>query len=115
MEERRKNKRLELNSRLLIKPLNAEGNPQDVMIDIEDVSKTGIGFTCDQPLTIGTVYEGFLTIWTKEVLHAFLEIIRIEKADDTYSYGATFVGMPEMDASRISLYDTVNSELENQK
>lgn len=115
MNERRKNKRLELESKLLIKSLNAEENPHEVGIDIIDVSKTGIGFTCDKPLTIGTVYEAYLTIWTKEMIHAFLEIIRIEKNADDYTYGAIFIGMPEMDASRISLYDTINEELKKQE
>ena len=57
---------------------------------------------------IGSVYESYLTIWTKEVLHAFFEIRRIEKIDeDSYNYGAIFIGMPEMDAARIEVYQTV--------
>ena len=70
MNERRKTKRSELSSRLIIKQLNG-GNDKEVAIEVEDISKTGIGFTCIEPLSIGEVYEGFLTIWTKEVLHAF--------------------------------------------
>jgi len=115
MEERRKNKRLELESKIIIKSLNEPGEQHEAVIDIVDVSKTGVGFTCNLPLVIGTVYEAYLTIWTKEVLHAFIEIVRIEKSGDHFNYGATFVGMPGMDASRISIYDTVNTELEKQK
>ena len=65
----------------------------------------------DKPLQIGAVYEAFLTIWTKEVLHAFIEIVRIVKEDATYSYGGIFIGMPEMDAARIEVYDTVTSSV----
>ena len=114
MEERRKSKRLELESKIIIKSLNNPGEQHEAIIDIMDASKSGVGFNCDLPLTIGTIYEAYLTIWTKEVLHTFIEIVRIEKKGDTFNYGATFVGMPGMDVSRISIYDTVNSELEMQ-
>ena len=68
----------------------------------------GVGFTCNKTLEIGAIYESFLEIWTKEVLHTFLEIVRIEKKDDTFFYGSLFVGLPEMDAQRIGIYQTVN-------
>lgn len=106
MEERRKNKRTTLNSSIILKRLD-DGRDEEVEIEVIDVSKTGVGFTCTEPLTIGAIYESFLTIWTKEVLHAILEIIRIEKKGNTISYGAIFVGMPEMDACRIETYQTV--------
>ncbi len=111
MEERRRNRRMELESKLLVKSINGgEDTPKEVTIDIIDVSKTGVGFQCEQALLIGTVYEAYLTIWTKEVIHAFLEIVRIEKKSDSYHYGATFVGLPGMDASRIEIYDTLTKE-----
>lgn len=100
MEERRKNKRTGYTSHLEIKRLNGEG-VDEVGIDIIDISKTGIGFTCNEPLGIAAIYEGYLTIWTKEVLHAFMEIVRIEKKEDTFEYGAIFIGMPEMETNRI--------------
>ena len=106
MEERRRNERHPLDSTILIKRLDGGGS-EEVSIDIVDVSKTGIGFTCNIPLTIGAVYESYLKIWTQETLHAFLEIVRIVKEDGTFNYGAIFIGMPEMDMSRISVYETV--------
>ena len=106
MEERRKSKRMELQSKLMANRLDRK-EPQEVYIEVQDVSKTGVGFTCDEPLTIGAVYEGYLTIWTKEVIHAFMEIVRIVKKDDTFEYGAIFIGMPEMDAARIEVYRVV--------
>lgn len=109
MEDRRKNRRMELESRLLIKSLNGS-TQEEVAIEVMDVSKTGIGFLCDNELTIGTVYEAYLTIWMKEQLHIFLEVIRVSKNDDNrYNYGAIFVGMPEMDSKRIEVYDTMES------
>ena len=107
MNERRKTKRSDLSSRLIIKRLDGE-EVQEVSIEVIDVSKTGIGFTSTEPLGIGAVYEGYLTIWTKEVLHAFIEIVRIEKKDDIFEYGAIFIGMPEMEANRIEVYQSFN-------
>lgn len=106
MEEKRKYRRMDLQSRLLVKRLDSK-ETKEVNIEVTDVSKTGVGFKCDEPLTIGALYEGYLTIWTKEVLHAFLEIVRIEKTEDAFIYGAIFVGMPEMDSSRIEVYRIV--------
>ena len=108
MEERRKNRRMELESRIEIKRLDQIGENEEAAIEINDVSKTGVGFNCKKPLTIGAVYEAYMTIWTKEVIHAFIEIVRIEKKEDTFEYGGIFVGMPEMDAQRIEVYDTVS-------
>ena len=106
MEERRRCQRRELKSKLLVKRLDTNGN-QEVGVDVKNVSKTGIGFYCDEVLNIGAVYEAFLTIWTKEVIHAFIEIVRIEKEDNTFEYGGLFIGMPEMDLQRIDVYNVV--------
>lgn len=110
MEERRKNKRMELSSKLLMKRLDAKGDTKEVDIDVVDVSKTGVGFWCGEALEIGAVYEVFLTIWTKETLHAFIEIVRIEKKEDgQFSYGSIFIGMTEIEASRIETYGTIET------
>ena len=107
MEERRKSKRTDLKSKLLVKRLD-DGTLEEVSVDVLNVSKTGIGFNCDELLEIGAVYEAYLTIWTKEVIHAFIEIIRIEKEPDTFQYGGLFIGMPEIDLQRIDVYNVVS-------
>lgn len=108
MEERRRANRRKLVSELVVKRLD-NNEEEEVEIEIVDVSKSGIGFLCEQLLGIGSVYEGFLRIWTQEVIHAFLEIVRIEKKEEGFHYGAIFIGMPASDASRIEVYDTVES------
>ena len=112
MNERRKNRRIGLESKIIIKCLGDDIWPQEVAIEIVDVSKTGIGFKCKNSLELGAVYEAYLTIWTKEVIHVLIEVIRIDKAEDSFLYGGIFVGMAEMDAARIAIYDTFNSEAE---
>ena len=109
----RKSRRMDLVSKLIIKRLSGKktDGASEVIIDVQNVSKTGVGFTCDTLLEIGTVYEAYLTIWTKEVIHAFVEIVRIEKEEKTFSYGGIFIGMPEMDAARIEVYDTVSANV----
>lgn len=107
MQERRRNKRSPLQSTLVMKRIDNNVTEQ-VAIQITDVSKGGIGFNCNEILQIGTIYESYLTLWTKEVLHAFLQIVRIEMKGEGFIYGASFVGMPEMDASRIEVYQTIN-------
>ena len=106
MEERRRSRRLELNTTLSLKNLtNAQGTKANV--EVTDVSKSGIGFTSTVKLEIGSIHEAELVIWTKEWIHTFLEIVRIEKKDDSEEiyYGAYFVGMPLQDVSKIGIYD----------
>lgn len=107
MEERRKSKRLELLGKLIIKPLSGASQPESVTIEIVNCSRHGLGFDCDRQLTLGDNYEAYLTIWTKEVLHVFIQIVRGEKSDVGFNYGSIFIGMPEAERQRISVYETV--------
>lgn len=107
MQERRKSKRLALEGKLIIKPLGKGDSPESVTIDIANCSRHGLGFDSDRQLTLGDNYEAYLTIWTKEVLHVFIQIVRGEKNDVGFNYGSIFIGMPEAERQRISVYETV--------
>lgn len=109
MQEKRKNLRTELSSKLVVNCIGGN-SPKEVSIEVYDLSKTGMGFYCTEALTIGAVYDGYLTIWTKEVIHVFIEIVRIVKKDNTFQYGATFVGMTEMESQRIGIYQQFDKE-----
>ena len=108
MEDRRKHVRSKLESRIVIKRIDEKD--QEMNIEVFDLSKTGVGFSCSEPLLIGSVYEMYLTIWTKEVIHALVEIVRIEKEEDSYVYGGIFIGMPEIEAKRIEVYQMFEQE-----
>ena len=107
MEEKRNDRRMGLSAKLLIKNMNdGEAQAEEVTIDVLDVSKSGVGFICDTPLEIGAVYETQLKIWTDEIIHAFLKVVRIEQTkDERYICGTIFIGLPEMNAKRIEVYD----------
>lgn len=107
MDERRNAKRTDMPSRIVIKRLDGDAD-SDVTVNITDVSKGGIGFECSVALKIGEVYEAYLTLWTREVLHVFLRIVRIRTGTRGYVYGAVFVGMSATDAARIEVYQTVH-------
>jgi len=111
MENRRKSKRTLMETNLTITGMNGQ-EPKEVAIEIVDVSKEGIGFVSKDILPIGGMYETYLTIWTKEVIHAFLRIVRIELKEEGCYYGASFVGMPELDAKRIEVYQSFNDDEE---
>ena len=72
-----------------------------------DVSKNGIGFVCDEVLMTGSTYEARLKIWTDETLDVFLQIVRRIQFGNSYSYGAVFIGMSDVDAGRIETYQTI--------
>ena len=111
MEERRKYRRLDLEGELLMKPMDGSEEVTPVAISIIDCSRGGMGFQSDQKLVMGDNYEVNLTIWTKEVLHVFIKIVRGMLMEDSYSYGAIFIGMPEYDRQRIAVYETVQETL----
>lgn len=114
MEERRKSRRIDLECTLTAKRIDS-GNKGEITIDIQDVSKSGIGFLCKEELEMDAVYEAHIVIWTKETIHTLLRIVRIANHGETYLYGAVFMGLSELDLYRISVYDAVEKELHSQK
>ena len=114
MEDKRKHKRLELTGEILMKELGAPGDAEPAEIEIHDCSRDGIGFSTDKALTIGSNYEANLTLWNKDKLHVFIQIVRASKEEDVYHYGGIFIGMPDQDQMRIQVYETVQDELEKE-
>lgn len=113
MDERRKDKRLDLEGELIMKSMygGGDGEAEAVAISIMNCSKAGMGFMSDVQLVMGDNYEANITIWTKEVLHVFIKIVRGTMLENGYEYGAIFIGMPEYDRQRISVYETVQETL----
>lgn len=109
--DNRRARRIDLKSTIVVKRID-NGIEEEVTIDIHDMSKSGIGFTCDKELEMDAVYESYITIWTKEVIHALLRIVRKTDDGEGCLYGATFMGLSEIDAYRIETFDLVEREKE---
>ncbi|MCR5157178.1 MAG: PilZ domain-containing protein [Butyrivibrio sp.] len=115
MEDKRKHKRLQLTGEIILKQLGGSGEATAAQIEIHDCSRDGIGFTTDAQLTIGNNYEANLTLWTKETLHVFVQIVRASKEGNDFHYGGIFIGMPDTDKMRIEVYETVEDQLKEQE
>ena len=114
MEDKRKNKRLELSGEIILKELGGTGDGEAAEIEIQDCSRDGIGFTTDKALLIGSNYEANLTLWNKDKIHVFIQIVRADKKGDIFRYGGIFIGMPDADRMTIQVYETVEDELSHQ-
>ena len=115
MEDKRKHKRLELSGEIILKELGGTGEAPTAQIEIHDCSTDGIGFTTDAQLTIGHNYEANLTLWNKDMIHVFVQIVRAAKEDSVFHYGGIFIGMPDTDKMRIQVYETVREQLEEKE
>lgn len=104
MEEKRRNKRLELNAHLIMNRIDS-GRNDLIPVKINNISVTGLGFTCKDTLEFNSTYEVEIVLWTKDVLHTFINIIRMDRMDGENYYGATFVGLTESEACKINIYD----------
>ncbi len=108
MEEKRKSKRMVLEAHLVMNRIDS-GRHDLIPVEIIDISKTGVGFKCDQTLEMNSIYEAEITIWTKEVIHTFVNVIRMENRGGETVYGGIFVGLTEHDSCKIDIYDMFNS------
>ena len=106
MRERRRGNRTDLDAQLILKRLD-NSRIHEVYVEVTNVSPTGIGFMCSQDLEMGAVYAGTLTIWTKEQIPVFVDIVRCREMDGRFNYGGLFVGMPDLYSRKISVYQTV--------
>ncbi|MCR4764110.1 MAG: PilZ domain-containing protein [Lachnospiraceae bacterium] len=103
----RKNRRIALDAEITMKPIGSNVQATPMKVEIEDVSKNGIGFVCDEILSPGSTYEAKLRIWTDETMDVFLQIVRGVQVEKRWQYGAIFIGMSDVDASRIQTYQTI--------
>ncbi|MCR5094775.1 MAG: PilZ domain-containing protein [Lachnospiraceae bacterium] len=106
-QDNRKSLRTVLEAEIAIKPIGSNVYGTPMLVEIENVSKNGIGFICDGVLETGNTYEASLKIWTDETLEVFLKIVRCDQVGNRFAYGAIFIGMSDVDAGRIETYQTI--------
>lgn len=104
MEERRRARRMKLESTITVRRIDS-GMDEEIMIEIRDLSKSGIGFLCTEVLDVGSIYQSSIIIWTKEVIPVLLKIVREKDEGDKKFYGAEFMGLSEIDMFRIEVYE----------
>jgi len=110
MEEKRKHKRLDLDVSIQLERLDEDGvtTLKYIHVNVTDISRSGLGFKSSQQLDVGTYYDTKIQIWTKEVVDAVIEIVRVGEENGEYHYGAIFIGMTDTDALKIDIYQIFN-------
>ena len=111
MDEKRRNKRLDLDVSVQLERLDEAGvtTLKYIHVDVTDISRSGLGFKAQKELEIGTYYDTKIQIWTKEVVDAVVEIVRRDQQEDgIYKYGCVFIGMTDVDALKIDIYQIFN-------
>lgn len=100
MIDRRKNRRVALNSKLAVESLFKSGEQQNVKsnfpITITDISKTGMGFVAEEVLPMDHYFNTRVVIDEKREFFCVLKIIRIKEVEDGFQYGSEFVGLAEV-------------------
>lgn len=100
-QERRKAKRRDMKMVISIKTI-VDNPPRKVPVELEDLSKAGIGFHSMEDFGLHDVYEAEVVTWKKELINTLVKIVRKEQLNDgNWRYGGIFIGMTETDAFRI--------------
>ena len=112
MEEKRKNKRLDIGVKVEIERID-EDNVTTVKymeVEVTNISKTGLAFRVpDVEFNEGACFDAKIQIWTKETIDTIFKVVRVNKLEDgTYEYGCIFVGMTDTDALKIEIYQLFN-------
>lgn len=117
MEEKRKNRRFKIDLEIKLRRLSGgplEENSERKVVELRDLSKSGLGFYCKDELEIGSFYDAKITIWTKESMNAMFEIVRVRPEGDGFVYGGIFVALPREDLFRIEVYEMFENNKENE-
>ena len=112
MEEKRKNKRLDIGLKVEIERLDEDNvtTVKYMTVEVTNISKTGLAFRVpDVQFENGACFDAKIRIWTKETIDAVFKVVRANKIDDhMYEYGCIFVGMTDTDALKIEIYQLFN-------
>jgi len=93
MEERRKARRMKLESTITVRRIDS-GIDEEVTIVF-----------CTEMLEVGSIYQSSIIIWTKEIIPVLLKIVREVDHGEKKFYGAEFMGLSEIDMFRIEVYE----------
>ncbi len=112
MEEKRRNKRLDINVRVEIERIDEENvtTVKYMEVKVVNISKTGLAFRVpDVEFEIGACFDAKIQIWTKETIDTIFKVVRMNQLENgEYEYGCIFVGMTDTDALKIEIYQLFN-------
>ena len=105
MLEKRKHKRLKMEHALELARLNADGTADGVVnADILNISRGGVGFLSRKRLEVGSYYDTRISLFSREMIDAVLEIVHVEEQEKGYYYGGEVIGISDSDAVKIDIY-----------
>lgn len=109
MIDKRRYKRLDIDVNLKINELskgiiNEEESIEGWQIDVFNISKSGMGFTCNYDIPIGTFFDTKVLLWMKDTFEAVIKVVRKNKDGDKYVYGCEFVGLVDNISAKIDVY-----------
>ena len=108
MDEKRRNKRLDLEVSVEMERLDKDENittMKFIHVDVTNISRSGIGFFSNIELVPNTFYNYKIQIWTKEIVNAVIKIARCVPEEEGFSCGGVFIGLAEADALKIDIYE----------
>lgn len=98
--EKRKQKRYPSDIKLTVESLYKQDyvEIENVNEDIEltDISRSGIGFSCTQEFPIGYYFNARIVFDEKRYFYSVIKLLRSEKTDGRYHYGCEFVGLADV-------------------
>ena len=86
--------------------LNADGTADGGVVnaDILNISRGGVGFLSRKRLEVGSYYDTRISLFSREMIDAVLEIVHVEEQEKGYYYGGEFIGISDSDAVKIDIY-----------
>lgn len=107
--DKRKNKRLPLKLELTITSLfkqDYEIIPDiNASIEVKNISKSGVGFTCRHELPAGYYFDAKIQLTEEKAFFAVLKILRTEKLEDGFFIGCEFVGLADILSRTVDEYE----------
>jgi len=109
MDDKRKFKRIPLKIQFTISKLfkqDYEKIPDiNAMVEVNNISKSGIGFTCNYDLPLYYYFDAKIFLQDGNHFYSVLKIVRVEKEEEKYNIGCEFVGLADMLSDKIYLTD----------
>ncbi len=100
MQEKRRQTRYPASITLTIESLYKQGNEKidsiQENIEIINISRSGIGFVCDDDLPLDYYFNAKIDIEDKKHFYTVVKIIRKEEKNARFYYGSEFVGLADV-------------------